>query len=67
MYNWNTDTKTFKNAGEPYLIWRLEQMINFGLNGRRLDRKLLKRLWKKLNIDPDKKRFLRTLLWKEKS
>ena len=67
MYNWSIDIKNFKKTGEPYIIWKLEQMINFGLNGERLDKKLLKKFWEKLRLDPDKKRFLNMLLWKNKS
>ena len=67
MYNWSIDTKTFKKTGKPYIIWKLEQMVNFGLNGKRLDKKLLKKFWEKLHLDPDRKRFLSMLLWKDKS
>ncbi len=67
MYNWSTDIKSLKKSGDAYIIWRLEQMINFGLNGERLDKKLLKKFWKRLHLDPHKKKFLKMLLWKKKS
>ncbi|PIW67204.1 MAG: hypothetical protein COW10_06900, partial [Candidatus Omnitrophica bacterium CG12_big_fil_rev_8_21_14_0_65_42_8] len=67
MYNWNVDVKTFKKTGKPYIIWRIEQMVNFGLNDERLDKKLVKKFWKELHLDPDKKNFLKMLLWKRKS
>jgi hypothetical protein len=63
MYNWSVDEKAFKKADpEGYKIWRLEQMINFGLNGKKLNKKELKKYWDKLQIDPAKKRFLSFLL-----
>lgn len=67
MYNWNTNTKILKKKRHDYVIWKLEQMINFGLNGARIDKQQLKKFWKKLHLDPDKKQFLKMLLWKEKS
>lgn len=66
MRNWSTDTTKFKTR-EDKIIWELEQMINFGLGGSRLDRKALKKYWNKLNLDPDRKRFIEFALWNKKS
>ena len=43
MYNWNIDTNNLKKNPEKYKIWKLEQSINFGLNGQKLN-KLLRSL-----------------------
>lgn len=68
MYNWSVDEKKFKRADpEGYKIWRLEQMINYGLNGEKLERKLVKRYWNKLYMDPPTRAFLKFLLWPPKS
>lgn len=49
MYNWNTDEKYFKKHDlEGYEVWRLVQMINYGLDGEKLQLKKLKRLWPKV-------------------
>ena len=32
MHNWNTDTKILKKNPEEYAVWKLEQLINFGLD-----------------------------------
>ncbi len=66
MYNWSVDTKKFKSK-EAKTIWELEQMINFGLGGSKIDRKSLKKYWHKLHLDPDRKRFLEYILWNKKS
>jgi len=66
MYNWSTDTTKFKSV-EQKIIWELEQMINFGLSGSRLNREKLKKYWNKLNLDPDRKRFLEFIIWNRKS
>ncbi len=66
MYNWSTDVKKFKSKKQK-TIWELEQMINFGLGGSKLDRKALKKYWNELYLDPDRKRFLEYVLWDKKS
>lgn len=64
MYNWSVDEKKFKKADpEGYQIWQLEQMINWGLGNDKLNKLLLRRYWKKLFLDPMKKRYLKFLLW----
>jgi len=67
MYNWNTDTKLLKKNQDKYTIWRLEQLINFGLDEEKLDAKLVKKYWNKLQVDPEKKEALAFLLWQKRS
>jgi hypothetical protein len=55
MYNWSTDTKKLSKNTEKYSIWKLEQLINFGLNGEKLNLKELRKYFNKLNIDSEKK------------
>ena len=43
MYNWNIDTKELRKDPQKYAKWRLEQLINYGLNGEKIDEKLLKK------------------------
>jgi len=67
MYNWNTDTRALRKSPEKYAIWKLEQLINFGLDRGKLDAKLVKKYWNKLNIDSKKKEALAFLLWQKRS
>lgn len=62
MYNWSVNTKKLAKYPEKYTIWKLEQLINFGLNGKKLKLTELKKYFRKLNIDPQKKRYLSSLL-----
>lgn len=62
MYNWSTDQKELKKESEKYAIWKLEQMVNFGLNGDKIDKKELKKYWPKLNLDPHRRRLLEVFL-----
>ncbi len=64
MKNWSVDTGELKKDKEKYAIWKLEQMVNFGLDGEKISRAELKKYWDKLNLDPSKKNYLSFLLWK---
>ena len=58
MYNWNTDTTTLKKSPQKYTIWKLEQLINFGLNGEKIKVSELRKYWSFLNLDPQRKQVL---------
>jgi hypothetical protein len=58
MKNWSTDTKELEKDKTTFTIWKLEQLINFGLGEEKLDLIELKKYWNVLDIDPFKKRFL---------
>ena len=65
MYNWSVMGEQLKNDTEKYTIWRLEQLINFGLSGEKINRQDLEKYWLKINIDPDRRKFLDILLYGE--
>lgn len=62
MYNWSVDESELKKFPERYQIWRLEQLINFGLGQEQLDRQLLIKYLDRLEIDEDKRAYLKFLL-----
>ena len=62
MNNWSTNTKRLSKYPEKYAIWKLEQLINFGLNGQKLNFVELRKYFSKLNIDPQKRKYLQSLL-----
>ncbi|MBI2049468.1 hypothetical protein HYT32_00940 [Candidatus Roizmanbacteria bacterium] len=65
MYNWSTDTAKLKRNNEKYTIWKLTQMINYGLDEEKLQKKTLIKYWTQIkdNIDPYKRRVLEYLIW----
>lgn len=67
MYNWNINTYKLKKNPEKYVIWKLEQSINFGLNGQKLKSDQLKKYWTKLKLDPQRKKLLELWLWPKQS
>ncbi len=67
MYNWSVDEEAFKKADpEGHAIWRLEQMINYGLGGEKLNEALVRKHWEKLYLDSPTKHYLEFLLWPER-
>ncbi|MEI6238041.1 MAG: hypothetical protein WCP15_00725 [bacterium] len=62
MKNWSTDTKELEKDAEKLVIWKLEQLINFGLDGSKLKAGDLKKYWNVINIDPSKRKFLATII-----
>ena len=68
MYNWSTDEKEFKKRDpEGYRLWRLVQLINYGLDGEKLDEAEVKAAWPKIkdSLDPYKMRYFEFLLWRK--
>lgn len=66
MYNWSVDEKRFKKEDPGgYRFWRLTQLINYGLDGERLDKNEVKKAWPKIKnrLDPHKAVYLEYLLW----
>ena len=45
MYNWSTNENALKKDPEVYAIWKLEQMVNFGLGGKKIKAADLKKYW----------------------
>jgi len=62
MKNWSTDIKKIRKNKEKFAIWKLEQMVNFGLDGKKIKKSELKKYWKIIDIDPAKRKFLSLLV-----
>ena len=60
--HWSVDTTELEKDPDAYAVWRLEQAINFGIRDSKIEAGELKKYWDKLDIDPDKKRFLSLIL-----
>ncbi len=68
MYNWSVDVKKFKKEDpRGYVVWKLEQAINYGLGKDKLNARLVKKYWKKISMDDATKKYLQFLLWPRKS
>ena len=69
MYHWSVDEEKFKKKyPRKYKIWRIAQLINYGLDREKLDKKEVKKYWKEIKpqLDPNKALYIKYLLWGEK-
>lgn len=62
MYNWSTDEKKLKKNSKKYVVWKLEQMINYGLNREKLNEVEVRKYRSKLQLDPSRAKFIDFLL-----
>jgi hypothetical protein len=58
MKNWSTDTKKLKGDKDKFAIWKLEQLVNFGLGKKKIKKSELKKYWNVISIDSSKRKFL---------
>lgn len=65
VYNWSTNTTRLKKIPQEYEKFVLGQRINFGLNNQKLSLELLKKHWDKLDIDQDKRNYLKEIIWSQ--
>lgn len=60
MYNWDyQDNEDIKK--DP--VWHLERLLNYGLNGEKINREILEKNFDQLRIPEDTRAFLELLLW----
>lgn len=63
MRNWSTDIETLKKDPEAFAVWKLEQQVNFGLDGEKIQESDLRKHWDHIQIDPSRRAFLNVLLY----
>lgn len=69
MINWSVDEEKFKRRHpRQYRLWRLTQLINYGLDGEKLDREEVKKAWPEIKsrLDPEKQKVIEFYLWDKK-
>lgn len=64
MKNWNTDVQKFRTLEEKK-VWRLIQLIEYGVENQKISTKQLKKYWSKIKnqIDPINKKLYEFWLW----
>lgn len=65
MHNWSVDESYLKKFPKKYQLWRLEQLISYGLDGKKLDKKKVIANWEylKKRLDPKRKELIEFFLW----
>ena len=69
MHNWSVDEKSFKKENpKEYRLWRLTQLINYGLDGEKLDKEDVKKAWPSIKdqLDPDRRKTVEFFIWGKK-
>jgi len=61
MWDYAQKAQGAQAAADP--IWKLERMINYGMEGEKLNRAELEKYLPQLNITPERRAFLELLLW----
>lgn len=64
MKNWSTNIKKIRENKEKFAIWKLEQLVNFGLGKEKIKKSDINKYWKIIDIDPAKRKFLSLLIKK---
>lgn len=60
---WDYDINELKKSKQGRLLI-LERLINYGpLKGEKISLSEVKKNWKKLNIDPDRRELFKLLIW----
>ncbi|MEK7185815.1 MAG: hypothetical protein AAB675_00430 [Patescibacteria group bacterium] len=62
MRNWSTDIKKLSEYPKKHQVFVLESLINFGTQGKKISKAVLKKQLPQLSIDLKKKRYLKMLV-----
>lgn len=67
MKNWNTNIASLSLADKE--VWELTQMVNYGLDGKKIQVDKIKKNWSKIlpNILPARERMYKWMIWGSKS
>lgn len=60
---WDYKKSEYKKQAEKDPIWHLERLINYGLNGEKINKALLEKYLPQLKIPQNRRDFLELLLW----
>lgn len=63
---WDYTTTEYQKQAQADPKWYLERLINYGLDGQKIDRKNLEKYLIELNIPDDRRAFLELLIWNKK-
>jgi hypothetical protein len=63
MKTWDYHPKEAEIQTQKDPVWYLERLINYGLNGEKINRKLIEKHFYQLKIPDNRRAFLELLLW----
>lgn len=63
---WDYTKTEYKKQAKKDPVWKLERLINFGLDDEKIERELLEKYFNKLKITDDRRAFFELILWNKK-
>lgn len=65
MRNWSVDEQYLKKHPQQYRAWRLVQLLSYGLDEEKLNKKEVIKFWPQIEkqLDPSRAEFIKFLLW----
>lgn len=60
---WDYQKEEYLKQAKVDPIWHLERLINYGLRGKKIDEKMLKKYLPQLKIPEERRAFLELILW----
>ena len=60
---WDYSKTEYDKQAKSDPIWHLERLINYGLNGEKINKETLKKYFHQLKIPQNRRDFLELLLW----
>ena len=60
---WDYTKEEYQKQAKADPVWHLERLINYGLNGQKINRQTLEKHISQLRIPEERKAFLELLLW----
>mgnify|MGYP001582614531 CR=1 FL=1 len=61
--HWSVDINELQKNPEAFLVWQLEQRINWGIGEDKINKKDLLKYWERINIDVWKRKALTLALF----
>ena len=61
--SWDYKESEYDKQAKADPIWGLERLINYGLDGKKINKELLRKYLPQLKIPDNRRAFLELLLW----
>lgn len=63
---WDYEKKEYEKQAKADPVWHMEHLINYGLNGEKLNEEMLKKHFAEIKMPENRRDFLELLLWNKK-
>jgi len=69
MRNWSVDENYLKKFPLKYKLWKLVQLLSYGLDNEKLNKREVMKYWDRIKnqLDPARRDYVHFLLWGNQS